>query len=79
MLKASPELIFGEDGCSGAGKSSLLQALFRICEVSGGKIEIDGRDISKMGLDVLRKRLSVIPQGQPFSWVHLQARIGSHL
>ncbi|KAL8287275.1 hypothetical protein RQP46_003727 [Phenoliferia psychrophenolica] len=33
-----------------------------ICEVSGGKIEIDGRDISQMGLDVLRKRLSVIPQ-----------------
>lgn len=37
-----------------------------MCAVSGGKIEIDGVDISKIGLDVLRKRLSVIPQGAPF-------------
>ncbi|KAL8287285.1 hypothetical protein RQP46_003737 [Phenoliferia psychrophenolica] len=33
-----------------------------ICEVSHGSIEIDGHDISRVGLDVLRKRLSVIPQ-----------------
>jgi len=52
----------GVVGRTGAGKSSLLQALFRIVELSGGEITIDGRDVSKMGLDVLRKSLAVIPQ-----------------
>ncbi|KAG8869673.1 hypothetical protein FRB97_000807 [Tulasnella sp. 331] len=52
----------GEKIGVGAGKSSLLQALFRIVEVSGGQITIDGRDLSKMGLEVLRKSLAVIPQ-----------------
>ncbi|WRT69551.1 uncharacterized protein IL334_006538 [Kwoniella shivajii] len=49
-------------GRTGAGKSSLAQALFRTIEICGGKMEVDGRDISNMGLDTLRKRLSIIPQ-----------------
>ncbi|KAJ7148941.1 multidrug resistance-associated ABC transporter [Mycena crocata] len=49
-------------GRTGAGKSSLLQALFRIVGLQAGKIEIDGRDISKVGLDVLRGRLALVPQ-----------------
>ncbi|PPQ81812.1 hypothetical protein CVT25_013648 [Psilocybe cyanescens] len=49
-------------GRTGAGKSSLLQALFRTVELKGGKIEIDGRNIREMGLDVLRSRLALVPQ-----------------
>ncbi|KAF9466008.1 multidrug resistance-associated ABC transporter [Collybia nuda] len=49
-------------GRTGAGKSSLLQALFRIVELQSGKIDIDGHDISKIGLDVLRTRLALVPQ-----------------
>jgi len=47
---------------TGAGKSSLTLALYRMVEISKGKITIDGLDISKLGLAQLRERLSIIPQ-----------------
>ncbi|XP_055597196.1 multidrug resistance-associated protein 1-like isoform X2 [Uranotaenia lowii] len=49
-------------GRTGAGKSSLTLGLFRIVEAAGGKISIDGLDISQMGLHQLRSRLTIIPQ-----------------
>lgn len=49
-------------GTTGAGKSSLSIGLFRIVEASGGRIVIDGVDISKIGLHQLRSRLTIIPQ-----------------
>ncbi|KLO13407.1 multidrug resistance-associated ABC transporter [Schizopora paradoxa] len=49
-------------GRTGAGKSSLLQALFRMVEVKGGTIEIDGRNTRAMGLDILRRQLALVPQ-----------------
>ncbi|XP_052851263.1 multidrug resistance-associated protein 1 isoform X2 [Drosophila gunungcola] len=49
-------------GRTGAGKSSLTLALFRIIEAAGGRIAIDGVDIATMGLHMLRSRLTIIPQ-----------------
>ncbi|XP_072993744.1 ABC transporter C family member 2-like isoform X1 [Typha latifolia] len=49
-------------GRTGAGKSSMLNALFRIVELERGNIFIDDCDISRFGLWDLRKVLGIIPQ-----------------
>ncbi|OAA69276.1 ABC transporter, transmembrane domain, type 1 [Akanthomyces lecanii RCEF 1005] len=49
-------------GRTGAGKSSLTLALFRLIDQRGGRIVIDGIDISTLNAQNLRSRLSIIPQ-----------------
>ncbi|KAK0517857.1 hypothetical protein OC842_007977, partial [Tilletia horrida] len=49
-------------GPTGCGKSTTVQSLFRFVEFAGGSIEIDGLDISKVGLKDLRSRIQIVPQ-----------------
>lgn len=52
----------GVCGRTGAGKSSLFQAILRLVEAADGAIRIDGLEIGKLGLSDLRSNLAIIPQ-----------------
>ncbi|KAG8533135.1 uncharacterized protein KY384_001918 [Bacidia gigantensis] len=61
MTVAGGERI-GIVGRTGAGKSSIMSTLFRIIELCGGNINIDGININTIGLKDLRTRLAIVPQ-----------------
>lgn len=48
-------------GRTGAGKSTISLAIPRIVEAFAGSIEIDGIDIGKVDLHILRNKLTVVP------------------
>ncbi|KAJ2722097.1 hypothetical protein GGI07_003539 [Coemansia sp. Benny D115] len=49
-------------GRSGAGKSSIIYALFRLVEPSAGRIYIDGIDTQELPLRRLRRAIGILPQ-----------------
>lgn len=59
----------------GARKSTLAVSLFRFVEVTSGKIEIDGVDISRIGVHGLRSNLTIIPQDKVLFIVHVRSNL----
>jgi ATP-binding cassette subfamily B multidrug efflux pump len=52
-------------GRTGSGKTSLVQLLPRLFDVTGGAVEIDGRDIRTIPVATLRSSIGYVPQ-DPF-------------
>jgi len=61
-LEISGGMTVGICGRTGSGKTTLAKVLFRLIEIGGGLIEIDGIDISRVDLKVLRSKITMIPQ-----------------
>jgi ATP-binding cassette subfamily C (CFTR/MRP) protein 1 len=62
----------GVVGRTGAGKSSLIGALFRLTEIESGFIAVDGVNIRSLGLKQLRGAMALIPQVRGWCRVPVQ-------
>jgi ABC-type multidrug transport system fused ATPase/permease subunit len=49
-------------GPSGAGKTTILKLMLAMYKADAGTIRLGGQDIAGMSLDVLRRRIAVVPQ-----------------
>ncbi len=61
-LRIEPGERVGLVGYSGSGKSTFVKLLHRLYDVNGGRILIDGQDISLVRQDNLRVQLALVPQ-----------------
>ena len=77
-MRAGREKV-GIAGRTGCGKSTLVQALFRMVEPSGGSIRIDGIDTAAIGLFDLRSRLALVPQASAVPYLHTGPLTSWHL
>jgi ATP-binding cassette subfamily C (CFTR/MRP) protein 1 len=71
----------GVVGRTGAGKTSILSALFRLVNPPyvEGSVVIDGVDVHTIALETLRHRLSIIPQdGKSIIQIRFQAFLSLH-
>lgn len=59
---ASPGEVVAILGTTGSGKSTLVNLIPRLYDVTSGRILVDGRDVRDIDLEVLRSSISAVPQ-----------------
>lgn len=59
---AKPGQITAVIGSTGCGKSTLVNLIPRLYDVTGGRIAIDGQDIREIPMGVLRSEIGFVPQ-----------------
>ncbi len=64
-FNVKPGTVFGIAGPPGSGKTTLAALIPRIYDPQGGKVLIDGMDIDRISLEILRQSISFMPQ-EPF-------------
>ncbi|HEY3284002.1 MAG TPA: ABC transporter ATP-binding protein [Armatimonadota bacterium] len=64
-FSAEPGELIGLVGHSGSGKTTLINLLLRFYDVTGGSVNIDGKDIRDVKLKSLRQQIGVVLQ-EPF-------------
>lgn len=61
-LQIQPGECVGIVGRSGCGKSTLMAAIFGMARVARGMVLIDGVDLAAVPIEIVRRRLALIPQ-----------------
>ncbi len=61
-FQAAPGKVTALVGPSGSGKSTIMNLIERFYDISGGKITIDGKDISDVRLASLRDQVALVSQ-----------------
>ena len=61
-FEVSPGQTVGIVGAVGSGKSTLLSAIPRLLEVPDGTVHIDGHDVNRIPLTLLRSNIAMVPQ-----------------
>ena len=61
-LIIEPGQKIGLVGCSGVGKSTFVNLILRLREITSGSIKIDGQDIHEVTQNSLRENICIIPQ-----------------
>jgi subfamily B ATP-binding cassette protein MsbA len=61
-LRVAPGEVLALVGMSGGGKTSLVNLIPRLYDVSSGRILIDGRDVRELSVKSLRDHISIVTQ-----------------